>query len=228
MADLKKFNGFTEKTNDFLVGIRFNNNKDFFHSNKEIYRENVHEPMVLLANYCYEYLHKHDENFCEVPKISRINRDIRFSKNKAPYKESKWFFLRADGKPDLLYPKPTFFFEISPDWYRYGFFFSPVPKGMELYRKKADSDIAGFERMVACVNKLRGFDMSGDDYKRRFSPPGMPDNLALWYNKKDIIIAKYGDYSDKDFYTSKLAVKIAKSFVRLYPAYKYFDDIVIC
>lgn len=224
MADLKKFNGFDEKTNELLVGIRFNNNKEFFHTHKDEYREYVHEPMVLIANYCYEYMNKLDNSFKEYPKISRANRDIRFSKNKALYKESKWFFLRGDGKPDITYPKPTYFFEISPDWYRYGFFFAPSPSGMAAFRQKADADMAGFETMTDSVNRLRGFKLYGESYKRSFSKD-MPDKLALWYNKKYIEIIRYGDFTDKDFYSSKLALKVSRGFERLYPAYCYFNSI---
>lgn len=222
MADFK---GFNEKTNDYLIGIRFNNNKEFFHANKESYKENVHEPMVLLANYCYEFMHKLDSDFKELPKVSRANRDIRFSKNKNPYKECKWFFLRGDGKPDLIYPKPTYFFEISPDWYRYGFFFAPNPKGMEQYRKKADADIAAFETMIDSVNKIKGFKLYGEDYKRKFSK-NMNDKLSLWYNKKYIEIMKYGDYTDTDIYSDKIAKKVCQDFKKLYLAYKFFNTII--
>ena len=129
-------NKFNSLTNDFLIGIRFNNYKDWFHTHKDMYKKNVHEPMVELANEVYERMHQMDSNFVQTPKISRANRDIRFSKNKNPYKESKWFFLRADGKPDLTYPKPTYFFEISPDWWRYGLFYAPKPSNMAAYRVK--------------------------------------------------------------------------------------------
>ncbi len=221
---MNEFKGFSEKTIDCLVGIRFNNNKEYFHSNIDSYRENVHKPIALLADYCYRYLNKLDSNFIQTPKISRANRDIRFSKNKNPYKESKWFFLRADGKPDIIYSRPTYFFEISPDWYRYGFFFSPMPKGMAAYRNKASADPVGFEKMISCVEKAEIFNLYGMDYKRKFSKD-MSEKLSLWYNKKDIEIIHYGDYSDKSFYSSEIALKVCQSFKDLYPAYKYFESI---
>ena len=43
-------NVFTEKTNEYLVGIKFNNNKEWFHANSDLYKEYVHQPMVELAN----------------------------------------------------------------------------------------------------------------------------------------------------------------------------------
>ena len=110
---MENFRGFTEQTNDFLVGIKFNNNKEWFNANKLMYTENVHKPIVALANEVYEKMHEYKKNFNEKPKISRINRDIRFSNNKSPYKISKWFFLRGDGSPHIRYEKPTYFFEMS-------------------------------------------------------------------------------------------------------------------
>ena len=34
---MENFRGFTEQTNDFLVGIKFNNNKEWFNANKLMY-----------------------------------------------------------------------------------------------------------------------------------------------------------------------------------------------
>jgi uncharacterized protein (DUF2461 family) len=66
--------------------------------------------MKVFADEIYMRMCDLDNDFSELPKISRANRDIRFSKNKNPYKESKWFFLRGDGSPHLTYSKPTYFF----------------------------------------------------------------------------------------------------------------------
>ena len=163
---MENFRGFTEQTNDFLVGIKFNNNKEWFNANKLMYTENVHKPIVALANEVYEKMHEYKKNFNEKPKISRINRDIRFSNNKSPYKISKWFFLRGDGSPHIRYEKPTYFFEMSGDWWRYGLFYAPTPTGMEKYRNKISADLPAFERLVNKYDKNKKFELYGEMYKR--------------------------------------------------------------
>lgn len=218
---MRNFEGFNEAMNDYLVGIRFNNYKEWFHENKKLYTENVHEPMVLMANELYEKMNAFDENFKETPKISRANRDIRFSKNKNPYKECKWFFLRADGKSDLVYDKPTFFFEVSPDWWRYGMFYSPCPATLARFRKKVEADTAGFRRVIECYNSQNEFTLSGDMYKRIFNKD-LDDDINTWYQRKYLEFICYGDFTDDIFYKPDIVEHVFKGFVKLYPIYKYF------
>ncbi len=218
------FDGFNELTNEFLVGIRFNNNKEWFGEHKEMYRQNVHMPISELAEDIYSRMHKAYPDFEERPKISRVNRDIRFSKNKNPYKECKWFFLRADGKPDIVYSRPTFFFEMSPDWWRYGFFFAPNPAGMQAYRKRIDAHPAEMKKIIDIYNSQNVFEMSGENYKRIFNKELGPC-LTDWYQKKYLDFVSMHGYSEKIFYKAALADKIFNDFKTVYPIYEYFDSI---
>lgn len=220
----KMRNKFNEQTNDYLIGIRFNNYKEWFHAHKDMYRLNVHEPMAELAGEVYERMYKMDKSFVQTPKISRANRDIRFSKNKNPYKECKWFFLRADGRPDLTYPKPTYFFEISPDWWRYGLFFYPKPSDMQLYRNKLEAETARFERIVKKIEKDKQFIITGDSYKRQFKN-NLPPKLNDWYQYKGFDLICTEEYSNTDFYGDELADIVFSGFKKLYDMYKFLNEI---
>lgn len=221
---MENFRRFTEQTNDFLVGIKFNNNKEWFNANKLMYTENVHKPMVALANEVYEKMHEYKKNFYEKPKISRINRDIRFSNNKSPYKISKWFFLRGDGSPHIRYEKPTYFFEISGDWWRYGLFYAPTPTGTEKYRKRIAADLPAFERLVNKYDKNKNFELCGEMYKRIFNKD-LSDKINNWANRKEIEPVHCEDYSNLDFYSDELVNIIYKGFKELYPLYEYLNTI---
>lgn len=110
------FNGFNEYTNEYLVGIKFNNNKPWFQAHKDMYTENVHNITVEFADALLAKIVDFDPEFTEKPKISRANRDIRFSKNKAPYKLCKWFFFKNPlTKGSMPHNAPGFFFEMSAD-----------------------------------------------------------------------------------------------------------------
>lgn len=215
---------FNELTNEYLMGIRFNNNKEWFQEHREMYRQNVHEPMAELADEIFMRMRKMDKDFAEKPKISRANRDIRFSKNKAPYKECKWFFLRGDGKPDIVYPKPTYFFDISPDWWRYGFFYAPTPSGMQAYRKKIDANPAQFKKIISQYEKQDIFKIEGENYKRIFNKETPPEFLS-WYQKKYLEFTSWHDYSEDVFYSDKLADLVFDGFKKIYPIYKFFESI---
>lgn len=221
---MEKFQGFTEHTNEFLVGIKFNNNKEWFTLNKIMYTENVHKPMVALANEVYYKMKEYRKNFNEKPKISRINRDVRFSNNKSPYKISKWFFLRGDGSPHIRYDKPTYFFEMSSDWWRYGLFYAPTPSSMEKYRNKIATDLPAFERLVNKYDKNRKFELYGDKYKRIFNKD-LSDKINNWANRKEIELIHYEDYENLDFYSDNLVNIIYEGFKELYPLYEYLNTI---
>lgn len=221
---MSNFKGFESESVDILWGIRLNNNKEWFHENKDKYQKYIHNPVTEFADICYNYLNNIDENFKETPKISRANRDIRFSKNKMPYKESKWFFLRGDGSPSIMNNKPTYFFEISPDWYRFGFFYAPQPSKMALFRKKVESDISGFKRIIDEFNSQDSFKLEGDKYKRIFNK-NLDEDILDWYQRKELIFVNYRNYEDNIFYSEELEKLVTEGFKNLYPLYKYFSQI---
>ena len=218
------FSGFNEETNEYLIGIRFNNNKEWFGEHREMYRQNVHEPIKALADEVFLKMSEMDSHFMEIPKISRPNRDIRFSKNKSPYKECKWFFLRGDGRPDITYPRPTYFFEMSPDWWRYGFFFAPPPSGMQAYRKRIEADPLGLKKVIDIYNSQDIFEFSGENYKRLFNKD-IEEPILDWYQKKYIQFISMHDYSEEVFYRPELSELVFDGFKTLYPIYKYFEDL---
>ncbi len=119
MLDLlisEPFNGFSEETLNFFAKLKQKryNNKEWFDKHRDIYELYVKEPMrSLLVNLSPE-LKKIDERIVVSPKsIFRINRDIRFKKDKTPYKEHYSAAITFDRlkSPEL----PLFYFHISSD-----------------------------------------------------------------------------------------------------------------
>ena len=72
------FSGFTREATDFFKKLETNNNRDWFLAHKDVYERACREPMkALLAEL---------EPPLGASRISRINRDMRFSRDGAPYK----------------------------------------------------------------------------------------------------------------------------------------------
>lgn len=215
------FNGFNEYTNEYLVGIKYNNNKPWFQEHKEMYTENVHNPTVALANELCIKMTELDPGFTEKPKVSRANRDIRFSKNKAPYKVCKWFFLKNEFTGGSIpHNAPGYFFEMSADWWRYGLFYGDNPQEMEKFRAKIAADPAKCERMLKIAHKSR-FDLDGEDYKRIFNKD-LDSYVNTWAQKKWISYVRYEDYDNMDFYSPELVNTVFEGFKEIYEVYKYF------
>src|SRR5215472_6186967 len=95
MAD--SFQGFAQESFRFFRDLAKNNNKPWFDAHREVYETYVVgafrsllatlEPFLLELNPYFEISGKTNANF------SRINRDIRFSKDKAPYKSNYYLYV---------------------------------------------------------------------------------------------------------------------------------------
>lgn len=78
-------------TRDFLTffdALKQNNTREWFHENKKLYETAVKEPFAELVEDLIYRISGEEPGFDVEPKdaIFRINRDVRFSKNKEPYK----------------------------------------------------------------------------------------------------------------------------------------------
>ena len=77
---------FSKETSSFLQELTDNNNKEWFQDNKERYTSFVIDPFKQLVISLSEFMLNIDPEFVVEPKvdktISRINKDIRFSKDK--------------------------------------------------------------------------------------------------------------------------------------------------
>src|SRR3984893_1558775 len=72
------FGGWPEDCQRFFIGLELDNSKRYFEANRRFYEEAVKGPMVaLLESLAADY---------GEGKIFRPHRDIRFSKDKSPYK----------------------------------------------------------------------------------------------------------------------------------------------
>lgn len=82
------FEGFPKSGIDFLRKLKKNNTREWFAKHKEEYEENVKFPMQCLIAQLAQTLRDDIPEMDFNPKrsIFRIHRDVRFSKNKAPYK----------------------------------------------------------------------------------------------------------------------------------------------
>ncbi len=99
MAD---FHGFSRAAQRFFRDLGKNNNKAWFERNRPIYEEAVREPLKGLVEALDVRLGAFAPEITGDPKRSlfRINRDIRFSKDKSPYKTNAgcWLYHRGAGR----------------------------------------------------------------------------------------------------------------------------------
>ena len=86
---ISRFPGFPPEALQFFRGLARNNNREWFLPRKPLFEEKVKEPMRQLVDALNIALHDLAPEYATEPDkaIFRIYRDIRFSKDKKPYKE---------------------------------------------------------------------------------------------------------------------------------------------
>jgi uncharacterized protein (TIGR02453 family) len=91
---------FTPDYLQFFKDLAAHNNRDWFHENKARYEMSVKKPFECFIQELIIAVQKHDKSIQIKPSeaIFRINRDIRFSKEKTPYKLSASAVIAPGGR----------------------------------------------------------------------------------------------------------------------------------
>ena len=168
---MTKFNGFNPSFFQFFTDIKQNNNREWFAANKERYDREVIVPVLDFIEAIAEPLEKISPNFLAIPKkhggsMFRIYRDVRWAKDKRPYKESAAIqFRHINGRNAHA---PGFYVHLEPGNIRYGGgIWTPPSAQIKMIRQSIASDAADW-RQVRNNKKLNAMfeELRGDRLKR--------------------------------------------------------------
>lgn len=104
---------FTKEFLEFFRALEKNNSTEWFRENKSWYETAVKEPFYRLVEELIQRIHYDDPKVTIAPKdaIFRINRDIRFSKDKSPYKTHVSALISREGRKSK--EAPGFYLQLS-------------------------------------------------------------------------------------------------------------------
>ncbi len=207
------FEGFSPETIDFLWGIRFNNNREWFQAHKAIYQQTLYQPMLALAAEVFAPFQEIPGMIC---KVSRIYRDARYAHG-VPYKQSLWFCIRRDVSSWSEHP--ALFFQIEPECYNYGFgLFHPKADTMQTYRKQLLERPEVFLNTVRQVESSSGETVTGESYARK--KPGSIPQVEPYYHFKNLYA--YTDHPIDDLlFSPALADTVRNTLQALLPLNEY-------
>ena len=212
---------FTRNTFRFLKEIRTNNNRDWFELNKPRYEEHVREPALAYIDAMAPYLGKISPHFIASPKkvggsLMRIYRDVRFGKDKTPYKTNIGIQFRHSAGKDVH--APGFYLHVeSNDVFVGAGIWRPDSPTVNNMRLHIDENRASWKRMTNQLNK-KGFELQGESLKK--APRGYdPEHpLLVDLKRKDFIVVqnlKASLVTDKEFVKKSAALFTStKSFVQ--------------
>jgi uncharacterized protein (TIGR02453 family) len=152
------FSGFTPRATAFFDGLAANNEREWFLAHKAVHEDEVKGPMGALVEALAFAFAAHDIPLQGTAKQSlfRINRDVRFSKNKAPYKTSAGAVLSRDGTKT---GRGVLYFQIgqADAAFMAAGFYGPEPDELTAMRHLI---VASPERWLSLVSGLGKFGLS--------------------------------------------------------------------
>jgi len=216
------FTGFTKETFAFLQGLAENNNKPWFQEHRDDYDAHLLGPFQQLVAAMSGAMLTIDSRFETRPAvdktISRIYRDIRFSKDKSPYRANMWLSFKRPKKE--WKGAPAYFFELSLDGYRYGMgFYDAGRSNMDRLRELMAADVPGFQRLIATLDGEHPFEVKGDLYKRVLRPD-LPEDVQAWYQRKNLYLM-VEPAMDQRLFSPQLADHLLAGFEQLAPIYHF-------
>lgn len=214
------FEGFTDRTNEFFMAIRFNNNREFFNDNRDWYLKSVREPCLRLAEALSDSVEALDPELERRPAkvVSRINRDVRFSLDKSPYRDYIWLAFRKPGEERRTTLGVYFDMSDRGASYGMGFYDENLPL-MRAHRQNISSDPREFLDIAERAEER--FTLYPKAYKRMPVPDTLPDKLKKWYALRGFYVEK--EINDDALIKSPaLADEIAGGYAYLKPLYDYF------
>ena len=215
------FNGYTDETCEFFMAIRFNNNREFFQANRDWYLRAVREPSLALAEELQCVIEKLDENLERRPNrvVSRINRDVRFSKDKSPYRDYIWLAFRKPGEE--RHSTLGVYFDLSCEGASCGMgFYDENRPLMSALRRRLDICP---EEFLELWRRLEGdFKLYPKSVKRMKIPETVPPEAKVWYNLKGFYIER--ELLDFSLLKSpRLVETLKENFLKTKPMYDYLN-----
>ena len=194
-----------EKILKFLKDLSKNNDREWFEKNKARYTE-AKEDFELFVVDLFEEMIKFDDSLAGLnPKklTFRIYRDVRFSKDKSPYKKNMGVAFSSVGKG---MGTPGYYFQVEPgnkSFVAVGLFM-PVPENLAKIRQEIDYN--GDQLIKDCDEKKfkKNYAKFWDEDKLKTAPKGFAkDHPHLeWLKLKSFIVThefKDAELMDKKF-----------------------------
>lgn len=149
-----------ETSFSFLNEIKSNNNREWFNANKATFQDSQTEVKSYMKQIEAAML-SHDELETSKSKVYRIYKDVRFSKDKTPYKTSWNISFKRLGAER----RGGYFLQLKPgNSFIIGGFFGPSPQDLLHIRKHIQQDADFLREAIAASAKKLG-NLEGEQVK---------------------------------------------------------------
>ena len=209
----------------FLKDLKKNNNKPWFDAHRDDY-ENARKDF---ENFIQSVIDRHGQKDHDIKNLEakkclfRINRDVRFAKDKSPYKKNLAASMDKGGKKSGL---AGYYFHLEPGNSFLGAgIWQPAPPSLKNIRQEIDYNADEFRKIVnsAKFKKIFGGLYTGEDVQLKKLPHGFEkDNPAAEYLKfKSWMVLQ--DLTDEELLSKTLLKKTLDAFALAQPFIKFIN-----
>ena len=210
----------------FLTDLKENNYREWFHENKPTYQIVKKEFEQYIAHTIADIAQFDDSVKNIDPKkcIFRINRDVRFSKDKSPYKSNFGGFIVPGGRNAGF---AGYYIHIEPgNSFLAGGIYMPPPDRLKAVRSDIYENTAEFKKIINNKNFKKHFKEITSENKLKTAPKGFPkdfEDIDLLRHKHYTVVK----YITEDLITSdKFTNEVRETFKALLPFNSFINEAI--
>lgn len=213
----------------FLKDLKKNNNKPWFDKNRKIYEASKADFAGFIQKVIDRFGKKDNSIKTLLAKdcMFRINRDVRFSKDKSPYKTNFGASINKGGKKAWNFA--GYYFHLEPgQCFAGGGMYIPMPEELKKVRQEIDYNFADFKKIISSkkFKAVYGALDKSAEFMLSHVPKGYePDNPAAEYLKLKSYIAMV-KFKDADLTSKDLVKKTVVAFETLQPLIEFINNSV--
>lgn len=214
-------------TFDFLKDLVDNNNREWFQANKERYDE-ARENVIAFTNELLKLLKKIDlgvnENLDPKKCVMRIYRDIRFSKNKTPYKNNFGVSIPAKGTKA---GGAEYYFQVAPgNTFIAGGYWMPEASHLKAIRQEIDYNANDLKKIVDDAGFIKLFGNFREQDRLKTVPKDYnADNENIELLKLKSFVA-FHQLKEDEVMQKDSPSKIADLCSRIYPLNVFINNAI--
>jgi uncharacterized protein (TIGR02453 family) len=204
----------------FLKQLKKNNHRDWMQEHKKQYQANEKLLKQFYADVESD-LNKADE--ISKVKVFRINRDIRFSKDKTPYNTHRSVSFSRAG----AHRRGGYYLRLEPGKTAMaGGFFGPEPADLLRIRKEFEMDASEIREILNNKRFKEAFAGFNQEYKVKTAPKGFSKdhpNIDLIRLKSFFVVH---DFSDKEVMSPDFKDNLIHHYGLLRPFFDYMSEVL--
>lgn len=208
----------------FLKKLQVNNNKEWFEENRPHYAK-AKEEFEAFVQEIIGGIRKFDPRIEDLQAkqcIFRINKDVRFSKDKSPYKNNMGASINPGGKKSL---EAGYYLHVQPGAsFLAGGVYMPMPDKLAAVRQEIDYNPEPLLKILKSASFKKYFKGIDEDDKLKNPPKGYDkehEHVELLKNKHFVVSHPL---SDKDFSDAKIKTTIISGFKAMHPFLEYLRN----